>query len=25
VHREEADPNDWRTYSTMYVGFEWAD
>ena len=22
VHRNEADPKDWRTYSTMYVGFE---
>jgi hypothetical protein len=24
VHREETDPNDWRTYPTMHVGFEWA-
>jgi hypothetical protein len=25
VHREETDPNDWRTYSTMYLGFDWAE
>jgi len=24
VHHDR-DPNDWRTYPTMYVGFEWGE
>ncbi len=25
IIRHEADPNDWRTYPTLHVSFEWDD